>query len=257
MKKLSVYSVIILVVIVSVFLTSGIVNAQATGSAIKYCPTGYICELIPVLPNCPVGYICKLAGGTPTTSITNTTNTNIGTPLPKPIRTCYAFSSNLEIGSVGADVVALQTWLISSGYSIPGISSGSVTKGTFDTETANAVSRYQLSMGFPTTRFFGPLTRQSINNTCNNTINTTTTNQVPSTNSIIVTNPSIDYKVPSRNSINVVTPKAGDSLIVNIPTQIVWTGNFEKGDELFEIQMEKIILLQFLLQMHHVLVEWG
>ena len=38
------------------------------------------------------------------------------------------FSKDLQVGSTGADVSALQTWLINHGYSIPSIASG--TRGS-------------------------------------------------------------------------------------------------------------------------------
>ena len=43
----------------------------------------------------------------------------------------YMFSTNLTVGSTGPDVVALQTWLIANGYSIPSIASGAAAKGYF------------------------------------------------------------------------------------------------------------------------------
>jgi len=49
--------------------------------------------------------------------------------------TCYNFSSNLSIGSTGADVVALQTFLINNGFDIPGVSSRTIPMGTFDSGT--------------------------------------------------------------------------------------------------------------------------
>ncbi|MFA6295223.1 MAG: peptidoglycan-binding protein [Candidatus Paceibacterota bacterium] len=76
---------------------------------------------------------------------------------------CYIFTTNLDIGSVGPDVVALQTWLIAKGYNISGISAGLISKGTYDNQTASAVSAYQRSQGIPSTGFFGPLTRIKIN----------------------------------------------------------------------------------------------
>ena len=36
----------------------------------------------------------------------------------------YTFSNYMSVGSTGADVSALQTWLIANGFSIPAISSG-------------------------------------------------------------------------------------------------------------------------------------
>jgi len=74
-----------------------------------------------------------------------------------------AFNTNLTVGSTGADVSALQTWLISKGYSIPSISSGAAQPGYFGSQTKAAVVAYQTKNGIPSTGFFGPLTRGSVN----------------------------------------------------------------------------------------------
>lgn len=81
-----------------------------------------------------------------------------GSPSP-----CYTFSTNLGIGSTGADVTALQSWLIAHGFSIPDITSGTANPGYFGSSTAIALGLYQTSVGIPSTGFFGPLTRASIN----------------------------------------------------------------------------------------------
>ncbi|MDE2040823.1 MAG: peptidoglycan-binding protein [Patescibacteria group bacterium] len=75
----------------------------------------------------------------------------------------YTFSNNLTVGSTGADVVALQTWLIQNGYSIPAISSGAAAKGYFGAQTKTAVMAYQAAHGIPNTGFVGPLTRAALN----------------------------------------------------------------------------------------------
>ncbi len=75
----------------------------------------------------------------------------------------YQFTSNLTVGSTGPAVVALQTWLIANGYSIPSISSGAAAKGYFGSQTQSAVKSYQASRGIPSTGFVGPLTRAALN----------------------------------------------------------------------------------------------
>ncbi len=79
---------------------------------------------------------------------------------------CYVFSNNLTIGSTGADVVALQTWLMGNGYDIPAVSSGRQQKGVYSYQTAAAVAKYQASVGIPATGFFGPATRAALNKSC-------------------------------------------------------------------------------------------
>jgi peptidoglycan hydrolase-like protein with peptidoglycan-binding domain len=74
----------------------------------------------------------------------------------------YTFNTNLTVGSTGADVVALQTWLMAQNYSIPALSAGTA-KGYFGSQTKAAVVAYQAANGIPNTGFVGPLTRAAIN----------------------------------------------------------------------------------------------
>lgn len=75
----------------------------------------------------------------------------------------YVFSNDLTVGSTGADVSALQQWLIDSGYDIPAITSGAAQKGFFGQQTKAAVSKYQQAVGLPSFGFFGHLTREKVN----------------------------------------------------------------------------------------------
>ncbi|MFA6432862.1 MAG: peptidoglycan-binding domain-containing protein [Candidatus Paceibacterota bacterium] len=75
----------------------------------------------------------------------------------------YSFNSNLTVGSTGADVVTLQTALMSAGFNIPSIASGAAAKGYFGSQTQAAVKLYQASHGVPNTGFVGPLTRAALN----------------------------------------------------------------------------------------------
>lgn len=69
------------------------------------------------------------------------------------------FNVDLTIGSTGADVTALQTWLISKGYSIP-----AGATGYFGAQTQAAVAAYQAKVGItPAAGYFGPITRASVN----------------------------------------------------------------------------------------------
>jgi peptidoglycan hydrolase-like protein with peptidoglycan-binding domain len=76
-----------------------------------------------------------------------------------------AFNTNLTVGSTGADVSALQTWLISKGFNIPSISSKAASTGYFGSQTKAAVVAYQKSVNIPSTGFVGPLTRAALNGT--------------------------------------------------------------------------------------------
>ncbi len=71
--------------------------------------------------------------------------------------TSYTFTRDLTVGSTGADVTALQNYLISKGMSIP-----AGATGTFGAQTKAALTAYQASVGLPATGYFGPLTRANI-----------------------------------------------------------------------------------------------
>ncbi|MDD4989310.1 MAG: peptidoglycan-binding protein [Candidatus Pacebacteria bacterium] len=70
-----------------------------------------------------------------------------------------SFDANLTVGSTGADVSALQTWLIENGFlNIP------AATGTFGPLTKAAVAAYQTSVGItPAAGYVGPITRAKLN----------------------------------------------------------------------------------------------
>ena len=69
------------------------------------------------------------------------------------------FTRDLTIGSTGADVTELQTWLIGKGFSIP-----AGATGYFGTQTRAALAAYQASKGIvPAAGYFGPITRGNVN----------------------------------------------------------------------------------------------
>ena len=76
----------------------------------------------------------------------------------------YNFTTDLTIGSTGADVTALQQILISAGFSIPLLTSNQAAYGYFGVQTRAAVAAYQSAHGItPTAGYFGPITRASFN----------------------------------------------------------------------------------------------
>lgn len=82
----------------------------------------------------------------------------------------YTFNTDLTIGSSGADVTALQTWLISKGYSIP-----AGATGYFGTQTKAAVAAFQAANGItPAAGYFGPITRAKVNSMQTTTVSTGT-----------------------------------------------------------------------------------
>jgi peptidoglycan hydrolase-like protein with peptidoglycan-binding domain len=71
------------------------------------------------------------------------------------------FTMDLTIGSTGAEVTALQNWLIKGGYSIP-----AGATGYFGTQTQAALAKYQAANGIaPAAGYFGPITRAKVNAT--------------------------------------------------------------------------------------------
>ncbi len=74
--------------------------------------------------------------------------------------TGYTFTGYLSVGSTGAEVVALQSWLVSQGFlTMP----AGVAEGYFGSLTKAAVVAYQTSVGLPNTGYVGPLTVAKLN----------------------------------------------------------------------------------------------
>jgi peptidoglycan hydrolase-like protein with peptidoglycan-binding domain len=87
--------------------------------------------------------IAALSGGTTTTT---TTTTSMG---------AYTFTRSLTVGSEGADVTALQTYLIGAGFSIP-----AGATGYFGSQTQAAVAAWQTAnMVAPAAGYFGPISQ--------------------------------------------------------------------------------------------------
>lgn len=71
------------------------------------------------------------------------------------------FTRDLTIGSSGADVTALQNWLISKGFAI-----AAGATGYFGPQSQAALAKYQASVGIvPAAGYFGPVTRAKVNAT--------------------------------------------------------------------------------------------
>jgi peptidoglycan hydrolase-like protein with peptidoglycan-binding domain len=92
-------------------------------------------------------FAIALPAGAQTTTTTTTTSSSV------------TFARDLTLGSTGADVTALQTWLISKGFSIP-----AGATGYFGAQTQAAVAAYQAANGItPAAGYFGPITRAKVN----------------------------------------------------------------------------------------------
>ncbi|MDB5264881.1 MAG: Penicillin-resistant dd-carboxypeptidase-like protein [Parcubacteria group bacterium] len=84
--------------------------------------------------------------------------------------TSATFSRDLTIGSTGADVTALQAWLIAKGFSIP-----AGATGYFGMQTKAALAAYQAANAIaPAVGYFGPITRAKVNAAGGTTTGTTT-----------------------------------------------------------------------------------
>ncbi|MBI4079810.1 peptidoglycan-binding protein [Candidatus Kaiserbacteria bacterium] len=77
-----------------------------------------------------------------------------------------AFTRNLQVGSTGADVKALQVWLNTHGYQVAVSGPGSPGNETtmFGKATKAAVAKFQAANGItPAVGYFGPKTRAAVN----------------------------------------------------------------------------------------------
>jgi len=108
--------------------------------------------------------------------------------------TTATFSTNLTVGSKGADVTALQTAL------------GVTATGYFGSITKAAVVAYQTAHSLPATGFVGPLTRAALNGSSasmTTTTTTTTTASTPSVNTGVEGILSVDQASVSNSTVYV------------------------------------------------------
>lgn len=120
----------------------------------------------------------------------------------------YKFSNDLSLGSTGADVVALQGFLMANGYAIPGIADGSSPKGTLGSQTLAALRNYQQSVGLaPNGQYaFDIVTRSYINSLCGKTASTPI-------NGVVL---SIDPTTPVANTVHVSNVSNGQYLGLSV-----------------------------------------
>ncbi len=82
-----------------------------------------------------------------------------GTTAPAVSADAYVFTRSLSDGSEGADVTALQTYLIGAGFSIP-----AGATGYYGSQTTAAVAAWQAANGVaPAVGFFGPISQAKYN----------------------------------------------------------------------------------------------
>lgn len=108
----------------------------------------------------------------------------------------YVFSNDLSLGSTGSDVVALQEFLISQGFPIVGIPTGTSPTGYFGNQTLVALEQYQKSVGLTPSNLssLDTVTRAYINNLCTSKANPVSTNTL-----ILKTDPT----TPSSSTVRV------------------------------------------------------
>jgi len=117
------------------------------------------------------------------------------------------FTTDLTVGSTGAQVTALQTFLVSKGFlTMP----AGVAMGYFGSLTKSALAAYQASVGIsPAVGYFGPITRAKVNALA---VTPVTPGVTPVTPGVIST-PGAEgtITVTSANGNTVSTAYAGDS----------------------------------------------
>lgn len=123
----------------------------------------------------------SLTGGTPTSG-----GSSMGTPS-------YTFTRDLTLGASGADVTALQQFLISKGFGIP-----AGATGYFGSQTQSALSTYQATKNIsPAVGYFGPITKQVVSGDMAVYVPPTTTPGTPGTPGTTV---------PPSSSTGITTP---------------------------------------------------
>lgn len=127
------------------------------------------------------------------------------------------FTRSLTIGSTGADVVALQSWLISKGYSIP-----AGATGYFGNQTKAAVAAYQAAKGItPAVGYFGPITRAQVEVDSSGTVTGGTTGG-SSTSGTGITTPGVEGTIAVTQSSSGInsTVYEGDSMAPILGLQV-------------------------------------
>ena len=147
------------------------------------CPAGYFCTPIPTAPtNCPTGYVCRPIGSTvdPGTPVVSTpvgpktpdggSSTGVGAPGNSGGTSTFvspcSLANRYQVGSIGSEIGALQTFLIEKGFDIPAITSDFAAKGYFGNQTKTAVIKYQTNMSLPPTGIVDFLTLGKIRSDC-------------------------------------------------------------------------------------------
>jgi len=119
----------------------------------------------------------------------------------------HTFTMDLTVGSSGAEVTALQQWLVSKGFlTMP----AGVSMGYFGEMTRAAVAAYQTSKGItPASGYFGPVTRASVNAMV---VVTPTPGTNPGTNPTPGTNPGLEGGAGSVESYELISSLSNEEV---------------------------------------------
>lgn len=121
------------------------------------------------------------------------------------------FTQDLTIGSTGAQVTALQQWLVSKGYlTMP----AGVAMGYFGPLTQSALAKYQAEAGIsPAAGYFGPITRAKVNAMAGGTTTGGTTTGGTTTGGITTPGAEGTLTVTSNSAGLVSTVYEGDDMV--------------------------------------------
>lgn len=128
--------------------------------------------------------------------------------------TTYTYSMDLTLGSTGADVVALQTFLESKGVlTIP----AGVSKGYFGELTRAALARYQAMNGIsPAVGYFGPMTRAKVNQESVTVTNPGTNPGTPSTPGSLSGEGDVEIDVTLDGSIDIDLGDTEEVIVLDV-----------------------------------------
>jgi hypothetical protein len=130
------------------------------------------------------------------------------------------FTTDLTVGSQGASVTALQTWLIAKGYSIP-----AGATGYFGPQTKAAVAAYQAANGItPAAGYFGPITRAKVNGS----------------SSVVVSTPVGSSTTPVSGSV--VNDGTDGSLVASVSPYVSRSQSLKKGDvkDIYAVDLQDV-----------------
>ncbi|MDB5259642.1 MAG: baaA1 [Candidatus Taylorbacteria bacterium] len=134
----------------------------------------------------------------------------------------YTFTNYLKVGSTGADVTALQSWLVANNFlTMP----AGVSMGYFGQLTKAAVVKYQASVSLPATGFVGPLTVAKLNG--GTTVTTTTSTACPAGYTCTALPGTTTTTTTTTTTGGITTPGAEGTLTVSqgaVPNTTVYVG---------------------------------